>query len=80
MEGADVIGDAREAFADWEKPVFVLFSDSDPITRSARGDLLSVFPTADEQPETWIEGGRHFLQENCGEAVVDEIVDFVDRT
>jgi haloalkane dehalogenase len=56
-----VIGDAREAFADWEKPVFVLFSDSDPITRSARGGLLCVFPTADEQPETWTEGGGHLL-------------------
>lgn len=56
-----MIGDAREAFADWEKPVFVLFSDSDPITRSARGGLLCVFPTADEQPETWTEGGGHLL-------------------
>ncbi|NHN46862.1 alpha/beta fold hydrolase [Halostella sp. JP-L12] len=80
MPGADVIGDARATFADWEKPVFVLFSDSDPITRSARGDLMSVFPTADEQPDTWIEGGGHFLQEDRGEAVADEIVDFVDRT
>ena len=56
-----MVGDAREAFADRERPVFVRFSDSNPVTRSARGDPLSVFPTADEQPETWTEGGGHLL-------------------
>jgi pimeloyl-ACP methyl ester carboxylesterase len=80
MEGADVIADARETFEDWDGPVFVLFSDSDPITHGSRDDLRALFPTADEQPDTWIEGGAHFLQEDKGEAVAAEIVDFVERT
>lgn len=80
MGGADVIADARATFADWEKPVFVLFSDSDPITRGSRTDLLRLFPTADEQPETWIEGAGHFLQEDAGETIAEEIVAFVERT
>jgi len=80
MEGADTIGEARETFEDWEKPVFVLFSDSDPITHGARDDLRALFPTAADQPDTWIEGGAHFLQEDEGETVAAEIVDFVERT
>jgi len=80
MGGAETIAEARETFADWEKPVFVLFSDSDPITHGARDDLRELFPTASDQPDTWIEGGAHFLQEDCGEAVAEEILAFVERT
>jgi haloalkane dehalogenase len=80
MDGAGTIADARETFGDWEKPVFVLFSDSDPITHASREDLRSLFPTAADQPDTWIEGGAHFLQEDQGEAVASEIVEFVERT
>jgi haloalkane dehalogenase len=80
MGGADTIGEARETFQNWEKPVFVLFSDSDPITHGSRDDLRDLFPTASEQPDTWIEGGAHFLQEDQGETVAAEIVEFVERT
>jgi len=80
MRGAEVIGDARETFADWENPVFVLFSDSDPITRGSRDDLRGLFPTAAEQPDTWIADGAHFLQEDKGETIAEEIVAFVERT
>ncbi|MFB6178326.1 MAG: haloalkane dehalogenase [Halorientalis sp.] len=80
MGGASIIGDARDTFEDWEKPVFVLFSDSDPITHGSRDDLRTLFPTASEQPDTWIEGGGHFLQEDVGEDVAAAIVEFVDRT
>jgi len=80
MKSAKVLGDARETLQDWEKPVFVLFSDSDPITHGARDDLRELFPTADEQPDIWIEGAAHFLQEEAGEEIASEIVDFVERT
>jgi haloalkane dehalogenase len=80
MGGAETIADARDRFRDWDKPVFVLFSDSDPITHGARDDLRELFPTAEDQPDIWAEGGAHFLQEDIGEAVAEEIVQFVDRT
>lgn len=80
MEGADTIAAARDTFADWDKPVFVLFSDSDPITRGSRDDLRELFPTATDQPDIWVEGGAHFLQEDVGETVATRIVEFVDRT
>lgn len=78
--GADRVADARERLAEWDRPAYVLFSDSDPITGPARDDLRSLIPTAPAQPDTWIEGAAHFLQEDAGERVAEEIVKFVRRT
>ena len=80
MDGADTIHAARERFAEWEDPFFVLFSDSDPITRNFADDLRELVPAASEQPETWIEDAGHFLQETAGEKVANEVVKFVRRT
>jgi haloalkane dehalogenase len=64
----------------WEKPAFVLFSDSDPITGDTRDPLRDLIPTASDQPDVWVEGAAHFLQEDAGEAVADRIAAFVRRT
>ncbi|MFW6447912.1 MAG: haloalkane dehalogenase [Halobacteriota archaeon] len=77
---ARTIAGARETFRSWHRPVFVLFSDGDPITRGARDDLRRLFPTASDQPDTWIEGAGHFLQEDAGPTVAEAIVEFVNRT
>jgi haloalkane dehalogenase len=79
-EGAATMQAEKERLADWEKPAFVLFSDADPITRNARDPLRELIPTASDQPDTWIEGAMHFLQEDAGEEIADEIVAFVERT
>jgi len=79
-DGGDITSAAREELGEWQKPAFVLFADSDPITRAARDPLRELIPTADEQPDTWVEGAMHFLQEDAGEEIAEEIVDFVDRT
>jgi haloalkane dehalogenase len=79
-EGAALVRDASERLAEWRKPAFVLFGDSDPITRRYRSQLRDRIPTAADQPDMWIEGAGHFLQEDRGEAVAERIVDFVDRT
>ncbi|MFW5983680.1 MAG: haloalkane dehalogenase [Halobacteria archaeon] len=78
--GADEVAETRELLADWDKPAFVLFSDSDPITGPARDDLRALIPTADEQPDVWVEDAGHFLQEDAGERVAEHIVEFVERT
>jgi len=78
--GADEVAETRELLSDWDKPAFVLFSDSDPITGPARDDLRSLIPTADEQPDVRVEGAGHFLQEDAGERVAEHIVGFVERT
>ncbi len=79
-DGAALTSAAVERLGEWEKPAFVLFSDSDPITRDNRDPLREHIPTATEQPDTWIGGAGHFLQEDAGEEVAAEIVEFVDRT
>jgi haloalkane dehalogenase len=78
--GADAMRAARERLANWEKPAFVLFGDSDPITHDARDLLRDLLPTASEQPDVWVEDAGHFLQEDAGEDVADRIADFVERT
>jgi len=80
MAGADVGQEAAAALAEWEKPAFVLFGDEDPITGPTRDAMRDLIPTADEQPDVWVEGAGHFLQEDAGEDVAEHIVSFVDRT
>jgi haloalkane dehalogenase len=79
-DGAEMTQAAAKRLQEWEKPAFVLFADSDPITRGNRDPLRDLIPTASEQPDVWIEGAMHFLQEDAGEAIADHVVDFVDRT
>ncbi|HET7324998.1 MAG TPA: alpha/beta hydrolase, partial [Halococcus sp.] len=71
---------AAERLSDWEKPAFVLFSDSDPITGPNRDPLRDLIPTASEQPDIWVEDAMHFLQEDAGQSIAEEIVAFVKRT
>jgi haloalkane dehalogenase len=79
MPGADRHAQLRDDLAEWEKPFFALFSDSDPITEQYRDLFRDLVPTAANEPDVWIEGAGHFLQEDAGEACADHIVDFVDR-
>jgi haloalkane dehalogenase len=80
MDGADRMMETLDVLAEWEQPAFVLFSDSDPITRGGRDFFWDFIPTADEQPDIWIEDAGHYLQEDKGPEVADHIVDFIDRT
>lgn len=78
--GAGEMRETREALTEWDKPAFVLFSREDPIFSGVRDSLRELITGADEQPDVWIEGAGHFLQEDKGEQVAEEIVAFVDRT
>lgn len=79
-DGAEVGRQTRKRLADWEKPAFILFSDSDPILSDNRDPLRNLIPTATEQPDVWIEGAGHFLQEDAGREIGEEIAGFVERT
>jgi haloalkane dehalogenase len=79
-DGAEEIREAREILSEWDKPAFVLFAENDPITRPAADDLRSLIPTAQDQPEVWVENAAHFLQEDAGERIAEHIVEFVERT
>jgi haloalkane dehalogenase len=64
----------------FEKPFLTAFSDRDPVTRGGEAALRERIPGAKGQPAVTIEGGGHFLQEDCGEALGQVVVDFYQRT
>lgn len=79
MEGADVHAQLVDDLAEYDKPFFALFSDGDPVTEKYRDILRDHVPTASEEPDVWVEGAGHFIQEDAGEVCAEHIVDFVDR-
>jgi haloalkane dehalogenase len=66
-----------DALSRWDKPALVAFSDSDPVFPFPKaGDrFVEMIPTVDEQVK--IEGAAHFLQEDRGEQIADEILRFL---
>lgn len=78
--GAAEMRRAREVFSTWRKPVLVMFSDGDPITRGGDAYFRDLIPTAKDQPEIVIRDAAHFLQEDKGEEIAGHILDFVART
>jgi haloalkane dehalogenase len=65
---------AWQRLSTWDKPFLVAFSDQDPITSSMAPVLAGVVPGA---TRVTIEGGGHFLQEDTGPRLGEEIVRFV---
>ena len=69
------MSEIREELKRWEKPVLVAFSDSDPIFQPKVGQtLVDEIPGAEELKV--IEGASHFLQEDQGAKIADEILAF----
>ncbi len=76
--GAEAMREVADALSRWEKPVLLAFSDSDPVFPYPRaGEFFSrLIPGAPEQVR--IEGAAHFLQEDRGELIAEEIVRFLN--
>jgi haloalkane dehalogenase len=64
----------------FDRPFLCAFSDQDAISRGGEAVFLRRVPGTRGQPHTTIEGGGHFLQEDCGPALAQVIVDFVAAT
>jgi len=70
---------ARERMSRWQKPALVMFSDEDPITGPAAPVMRAMIPTAEQEPLITITQAGHFLQEDRGEEIARQIVDFIER-
>lgn len=70
---------AWAGLAAFPRPFLTAFSDQDPITRGGERVLQAKIAGAAGQPHVTLEGGGHFLQEDCGEALGLVIADAVDR-
>jgi haloalkane dehalogenase len=77
MAGAAEMRAVSDALSRWDKPALVAFSDSDPVFPFPRsGEVFtSLIPTADEQVR--IENAAHFLQEDQGERIAEEMLRFL---
>jgi haloalkane dehalogenase len=77
--GAAEMRAVADELSRWEKPALVGFSDSDPVFPYPRAGQVfcDLIPGAGEQVR--IEGAAHFLQEDRGERIAEEIVRFLER-
>jgi haloalkane dehalogenase len=75
--GAAEMRAVQDALGRWDKPALVAFSDSDPVFPFPRsGEVFtSLIPSVGEQ--VGIEGAAHFLQEDRGEQIADEMIRFM---
>jgi len=67
---------ARNCLKTWKRPVLVMFSDSDPVTRGSEKLFLNLVPQA---KHLVVEGAGHFLQETHGELLANNIVKFISE-
>ncbi len=75
--GAAEMRAVADALSRWEKPALVAFSDEDPVFPYPRAGeaFTSLIPTAGEQLR--IEGAAHFVQEDRGEVIAEEMLRFM---
>ena len=71
---------AWEFFAGFEKPFLCAFADNDPVTRGLDAQFRETVPGARGLPHVTIEGGGHFVQENCPDQVANAIVGLIRST
>jgi len=68
---------AWQRLSTWDKPFLVAFSDSDPITGGMAPVLARIVPGA---RSVTIPGAGHFLQEDAGPRLAEEVVRFIADT
>jgi haloalkane dehalogenase len=68
---------AWDALREWDKPFLVAFSDKDPITSPMAPVLRDLIPGAKGIEHPTIAGAGHFLQEDAGERLGQEIAAFI---
>jgi haloalkane dehalogenase len=65
---------AWKVLAQYARPFLTLFGDGDPITAGAEKVLQARIPGAAGQPHKIIRDAGHFIQEDAGEELADELI------
>ena len=65
---------AWKVLAQYDRPFLTLFADGDPITAGAEKVLQTRIPGAAGQPHKIIRDAGHFIQEDAGEELADELI------
>jgi haloalkane dehalogenase len=68
---------AWDVLSQWTKPFLTAFSDRDPVTAGSDRIFRERIPGAAGQNHVTIQGGGHFLQEDCGEELAQVVVRFL---
>lgn len=63
----------------WTKPFLTTFSNRDPIMRGGRKVWQESVPGAKDQEHVIIRNAGHFLQEDEGPEIADELIRFIAR-
>jgi len=71
---------AWEVFAEWQKPFLTTFSNRDPVTRGAEAPWQETVPGAKNREHVRIRNAGHFLQEDKGPELADELLKFIHDT
>jgi haloalkane dehalogenase len=79
-EGSQAAEEMRvvaDALSRWEKPALIAFSDSDPVFPHPKAGQVLCDRIPGARPQVTIEGAAHFLQEDRGERIAEEILSFL---
>jgi len=78
--GAAEMREVADELTRWEKPALVAFSDQDPVFPYPRAGerFVEMIPSVEEQVR--IEGAAHFLQEDRGEQIAEEVLKFLSES
>ncbi len=71
---------AREAFGRFEKPTLLRFGREDPILGRAGPGFLKMVKALRGQEMVWVENAGHFVQEDAGPELAEEIVRFLSES
>ncbi len=69
--------EAWKMLARYERPFLTLFGDGDPVTAGAEKVFQARIPGAARQPHKIVRDAGHFIQEDAGEELVDELIEWL---
>lgn len=75
--GAEAMRAVADALSRWEKPALIAFSDSDPVFPHPKSGDAFVERIPGARPQVTIAGAAHFLQEDEGGQIAQEILGFL---